>query len=45
MIGWTMSWAGSKKEHPTKKTKIEPPEDDSITIMPITSKEIEQQEA
>jgi flagellar basal body-associated protein FliL len=45
MIGWTMSWTGSKKEHLTQKAQKETPEDHSITIMNVIPEEIEQQEA
>jgi flagellar basal body-associated protein FliL len=44
IIGWIMSWAGTSKEHHTKKTKANIPQDDSITIIPIMPEEIEQLE-
>jgi hypothetical protein len=46
IIGWTMLWAGNRKEQKTQQTQAEtPPENESITIMPMIPEEQEQYEA
>ncbi|PIU58934.1 hypothetical protein COS86_06900 [Candidatus Bathyarchaeota archaeon CG07_land_8_20_14_0_80_47_9] len=43
IIGWTMLWAGSRKEQETQRTQAETaPEDESITIIPMIPEEPEQ---
>jgi hypothetical protein len=46
IIGWTMLWAGTRKEQETQQTQAETaPEDESITIIPMIPEEPEQFEA
>jgi hypothetical protein len=46
IIGWTMLWAGTRKEQKTQQTQAEtPPENESITIIPMIPEEQEQYEA
>jgi hypothetical protein len=46
IIGWTMLWAGARKEQETQQTQAETaPEDESITIIPMIPEEPEQFEA
>lgn len=46
IIGWTMLWAGTRKEQKTQQSQAEtPPENESITIIPMMPEEQEQYEA
>jgi len=46
IIGWTMLWAGTRKEQKTQQTQAETAtEDESITIIPMIPEEQEQYEA
>ncbi|MCJ7768267.1 hypothetical protein MUP79_07740 [Candidatus Bathyarchaeota archaeon] len=46
IIGWTMLWAGTRKEQKTQQPQAEtPPENESITIIPMMPEEQEQYEA
>jgi len=46
IIGWTMLWAGARKEQETQQTQAETrTEDESITIIPMIPEEPEQFEA
>jgi len=46
IIGWTMLWAGTRKEQKTQQAQAEtPPENESITIIPMMPEELEQYEA
>jgi hypothetical protein len=46
IIGWTMLWAGTRKEQKTQQTQAEtPPENEPITIIPMIPEEQEQYEA
>jgi hypothetical protein len=46
IIGWTMLWAGTRKEQKAQQTQAETAtEDESITIMPMMPEEQEQYEA
>ncbi|MGA3193106.1 MAG: hypothetical protein ABSD73_11455 [Candidatus Bathyarchaeia archaeon] len=43
IIGWTMLWAGTRKEQETQRTQAETAtEDESITIIPMIPEEQEQ---
>jgi hypothetical protein len=46
IIGWTMLWAGSRKEQEPQQTQTDTaPEDESITIIPMIPEEPEEFEA
>jgi hypothetical protein len=46
IIGWTMLWAGTRKEQKTQQPQAETaPEDESITIIPMIPEEPEEFEA
>jgi len=46
IIGWTMLWAGTRKEQKNQQAQAEtPPENESITIIPMMPEEQEQYEA
>jgi large-conductance mechanosensitive channel len=46
IIGWTMLWAGTRKEQKTQQPQAETaPEDESITIIPMIPEEPDEFEA
>jgi hypothetical protein len=46
MIGWTMLWAGARKEREAERTQAETlAEDESITAIPVIPEELEEHEA
>jgi nitrogen fixation-related uncharacterized protein len=46
IIGWTMLWAGARKEQETEQTQAETrTEDESITIIPMIPEKLEEHEA